>query len=173
LDGETFLDRLIGAFRPHCEPLLAVLGHEAEMVRQGVQRADQVRFVFNPAPESGQITSLQCGLREVPEDAAGVIFTPVDYPAVMSSTVVAVVEAFRAGGVAVVVPTFEGRHGHPVCIGRSLIPDLLQLPENSSAREVIHRNVGRTRYIEVADAGILRDVDTPEGYSRLLERDAG
>ena len=69
-----------------------------------------------------------------------------------------------------VVPTFQGRRGHPVCIGRQLIPDLLGLPQDSRAREIIHRNVDRTRYVEVDNAGILRDVDDPETYRQVVKQ---
>lgn len=173
LDGETFLDRLIGAFVPHCAPVLVVLGHNAEIIRHAIQRGGQVRFVLNPAPERGQLSSLQCGLREVPADAEAVIFTPVDLPAILPATVGALVEAMRESAAGLVVPTFEGRHGHPVGLRRSLFAELLELPASASARDVIRRHAGATRYVAVDDPGILRDVDDPAGYERLLNRDSG
>src|SRR5262245_32305125 len=84
LDGDTFLDRLIRAFRPHCSPLIVVLGYHAEAIRSGVRRGHDVEFVVNPHPEQGQLSSLQCGLSSVPGDSAAVIFTPVDYPRIES-----------------------------------------------------------------------------------------
>lgn len=173
LDGETFLDRVIGAFMPHCAPILVVLGYNAEMIRHGILRGGHVRFVINPAPERGQLSSLQCGLREVPADAEAVIFTPVDLPAVRGSTVEALVQALREALADVVVPTFEGRHGHPVGLQRSLFAELLELPASASARDVIRRHAGATRYVAVDDPGIVRDVDDPASYERLLKRDGG
>lgn len=172
IDGETFLDRLIAAFEPHCAPVLVVLGHDAETIRAGIRRGGDVRFVLNPNPERGQLSSLQCGLSEVPESSGGVVFTPVDYPRIKSSTIAALAAAFRdaPGEHAVVVPTFQGRRGHPVCIARQLIPDLLGLPQDSRAREIIHRNVHRTRYVEVDSAGILRDVDDPATYRQVVKQ---
>jgi CTP:molybdopterin cytidylyltransferase MocA len=172
-EGETFLDRLIRLLRPLCDPVLVVVGEQAEAVANGIRHAPQVRFVRNPAPERGQLSSLQCGLREVPEDREAVLFTPVDYPAVQQQTVTALVEGFRTGGALVVVPTCFGRHGHPVVIDRSLIGELLSLPAEATARDVLHRYTARTRYVEVADEGILRDIDDPEAYGRLLERASG
>ena len=174
LDGETFLDRLIAVFQPHCAPVLVVLGYDAGTIRSGIRRAGDVRFVLNPNPERGQLSSLQCGMKEVPEEADGVIFTPVDYPRVRPATVAALVEAFLTAPdkPAVVAPACQGRRGHPVCVARRLIPDFLALAEDSQARVVIHRNVDRTRCVEVDDPGILRDIDDPEAYRRLLNRDA-
>jgi len=171
-EGETFLDRLISLLEPHCDPVLVVVGESAEAVAGGIRRASEVRFVRNPEPERGQLSSLQCGLREVPGDRQGVIFTPVDFPAVRPATVAALVEGFRAGDALVVAPTCAGRHGHPVLIHRSLIGELLDLPAEATARDVLRRYVARTRYIEVPDQGILRDIDDPAAYGRLLGPDS-
>lgn len=172
LDGATFLDRLIAALRQQCDPVLVVLGHHADRIRGGIRRADEVRWVENPEPERGQLSSLQCGLRQVPEGCDGVLFTPVDYPAVRPSTVTTLAASFRKAGaeVAVLAPTFESRHGHPVGIARALIDEFLGLPPTATARDIIHRHADRTRYVEVDDPGILRDVDDPEAYRRLIDQ---
>jgi CTP:molybdopterin cytidylyltransferase MocA len=80
--GETFLDRLIGLFSRRCSPVIAVLGAQQEMVRAGLRRADVALLVENPDFRLGQLTSMQCGLRAVPAEADGVLFTLVDHPAV-------------------------------------------------------------------------------------------
>ena len=69
LDGETFLDRLIAAFEPHCAPVLVVLGFHAGRTRAGICRSGDVTFVTNPDPDRGMLSSLQCGLAEVPATA--------------------------------------------------------------------------------------------------------
>lgn len=171
-EGKTFLDRLIGLLRPHCDPVLVVVGEQADAVISGIARASEVAFVRNPQPERGQLSSLQCGLRQIPEDRAAVIFTPVDYPAVRPETVAALVKAFETSGALVVVPVCAGRHGHPVAIHRDLFGELLELPAEATARDVLRRHTARTRYVEVADEGVLRDIDDPEAYGRLLGQDS-
>lgn len=173
IEGETFLDRLIVSFQPSCNPIIVVLGFHAEVIRAGSRRAGEVRFVLNPRPEHGQLSSLLCGIRDLHVDVAGVIFTPVDYPLVRPGTVKRIADEFTADGgeALVIVPTCEGRRGHPVCVSRDLFPEFLALPADAQAREVIHRHAGRTRYIEVGDPGILHDVDNPREYRRLLQRE--
>ena len=171
LEGETFFDRMVAALQPSCDLLIAVLGHHEEAVRKGVERADAVRFVRNPEPERGMLSSLQCGLRALPEETAA-IFCPVDYPLVRPATVKALAEAFRARPDApVVVPTCEGRRGHPVLVAGRAIRDLLALPPDASPRDAIRRFRPATIYVETGDAGILHDVDTPADYGRLEDRD--
>jgi molybdenum cofactor cytidylyltransferase len=178
IGGETFLDRLIGAFRPYCTPVVVVLGHHAEIIRSGAKRLREAEVVVNSLPERGQLSSLQCGLRALPPECDAVMFTPVDYPRVLSSTIGVLAQAMDAEigkddePPSVFVPTHKGRHGHPVGARRELIAELLHLPEDATTREVIHRHGNRTRYIEVGDPGILCDIDDPETYKKELALDA-
>jgi molybdenum cofactor cytidylyltransferase len=163
--GETFLDRLIGVFAPHCSPVIAVLGAQREMVRAGLQRAGDALVVENPDFRLGQLSSMQCGLRAVPADADGVLFTLVDHPAVASTTIARLLDA---GAPPLRIPRCNGQRGHPIRISKSLIPELLALPAGSSAREIITRHARDIAYIDVEDPGILADVDDPAAYARLL-----
>ena len=62
---------------------------------------------------------------------------------------------FRAARAPVTVPTYAGKHGHPVCIARPLIAELLALTPEDQASDVIHRHVDQTSYIEVPDSSSL------------------
>jgi molybdenum cofactor cytidylyltransferase len=167
---ETFLDRLISVLREHCAPVIVVLGHEAERIRAGAARESEAVFVVNGQYRDGQLSSLQCGLRELPQDAEGFLFTPVDIPLVAPATVAALARAFaQEGGRALVaIPCFEGRRGHPVCCARELGAELLRLAPGAQARDVIYRHAARTCYVDVDDPGVLRDIDDPETYHALL-----
>ncbi len=167
--GETFLDRLIGILASYCEPVIVVLGHRAETIRAGLSRAGQATFVVNKNYRDGQLSSLQCGLAAVPAASDGVLFTPVDHPAVAPATVAALAAAFERRAGKLVIPRFRGRHGHPVCCARELIPEFCALEKGSQARVVIHRNASQTCYVDVGDPGILADVDDPEAYRSLIQ----
>jgi CTP:molybdopterin cytidylyltransferase MocA len=168
---ESFLDRMIGLLAAHSAPVIVVLGAHADAIRGGSARASQAVFVENERYREGQLSSLQCGLRAVPEEAAsGVIFTPVDFPRVLAGTVAGLAAAFwRGGGTGLVIPRYQGVRGHPVCAARSFIPEFLALPAEAQAREIIHRHAGEACYVDVDDPGILRDVDDPEAYRSLAE----
>jgi len=162
--GETFLDRLIRCFSAYCSPVIVVLGHEPEVIRAGVRSAGNAVFVLNPDYSRGQFSSMQCGLRAVPEEADGVLFTPVDHPNIEPATV----RQLIAAGAPIAIPQYLGRHGHPVLFTRALIPEFLGLGPEVQAREVLHGHASEIRYLDVADAGILDDIDDPDAYHRLL-----
>ena len=170
-DGETFLDRLILTLGGSCSPVIVVLGCEPQRIRAGLHHAELATFVTNQDYRRGQLSSLQRGLAAVPPEAEGVMFTPVDYPAVRPSTIARIARRFqtRQPHEWLVIPRSQGRHGHPVCVVRDLIPEFLALTEDAQARDVIRRHRERTVYVDVDDAGILKDVDDPESYARLKE----
>ncbi len=168
-EGERFIDRLILTLSAVCSPVIVVLGWESQTIRAGMRCAAMARTVINPDYQRGQLSSLQCGLAEVPAEACGVMFTPVDHPAVLPSTVVRLARAFeeRAPGRLAVIPRYQGRSGHPACVARELLNEFLALPPEATARDVINRHRDETMFIDVDDPGILLDVDDPETYRRL------
>jgi molybdenum cofactor cytidylyltransferase len=163
-EGEAFLCRLARILNEVCGRVVVVLGNDAKRVRGAVPK--NVEIAINPEPGRGMLSSLQCGLRTL-MGAGAVLFLPVDYGAVRGDTVARI--AAEAGTAEIVVPTFEGRHGHPVCVSQAIAEELLALPPTAQAREVIRRRRAVTRYIEVEDPGIVNDVDTPEDYRALVE----
>ena len=167
--GETFLDRLIGLFSAVCDPVIVVLGYDAERIRTESRRAHQARFVVNPDPGRGMLSSFQCGLREIPADVQGVLFTLVDHPAVDPATLTSLVEAFAADGAPVTKPVYAGRRGHPVCIARPVADEILALPVDAQAPGVLRRYRDVTRLVPVDDPGVVEDVDDPAAYAKLLE----
>jgi len=166
--NETFLDRLIRVFSTVAGPIIVVVGHHATQIREGIHRSEEVQFVANPDPDRGMLTSLQCGLKAVPAAAEAVMFTPVDHPHIQSSTLQALAAHVRINRAPVTIPTYAGAHGHPVCIARPLIEELLKLPETATAADVIHRYKNTTCYVEVPDRAILIDIDDPDSYAELV-----
>lgn len=162
--GETFVARLVRVFSQFCDPVTVVLGYHADAIRAAVD----AKFVVNPDPDRGQLSSLQTALAGIPEDVDGFLFTPVDCPAVEPETLAALVEAFRRGA-RIAIPRFDGRRGHPVCVARSLAAEFLALPPASETREIIQRHSSAIEYIGVNDAGILADIDDLAAYRALVE----
>lgn len=161
-EGETFLDRLITRFDGICRPLIVVLGYGADVVRAGIVHTERARLVINPQPERGMLSSLQCGLKQVPPDCDAVLFMPVDLPAVRRTTI----DDLAHTAASVAIPLCDGSKGHPVRISRPVMDELLALPVAAQAKDVLHRH--RAVMIETGDPGILHDVDTPADYDELL-----
>jgi molybdenum cofactor cytidylyltransferase len=166
--GETFLDRLIRVLGAVCDPVIVVLGFHGDEIRAAAHGS--TRFVVNPDPSRGQLSSLQTALAEVPSSADGFLFMPVDCPSAEPETVQKIVDAFYATAKPLlVIPRHDGRRGHPVCVRCELIQEFLALSPQGQAKEVVRRHADRTHYLDTLDAGVLSDIDDPEAYRVLQE----
>lgn len=164
---ETFLDTLIGLFITRCTPVIVVLGAGAERIRREALRP--AVFVINADYEHGMTTSLECGLRAVPAEAEGVLFTLVDHPAVSASTLDALLEAPRP---LLRVPRYGGERGHPIWFSRALIPEFLAIPVGGAANAVVRRHRAATEFLDLDDPGIVADIDDPAAYRNLTGQPA-
>ncbi len=167
----SFLDTLTRLFSGRCSPVIVVLGAHAAQIRAAAIRP--AIFVENPDYARGMTGSMQCGLRAVPPDADGVLFTLVDHPAATLATLDALLAPMDPQRAPLVrVPRFRAKRGHPIWFSRDLIPEFLALPADGPARDVVARYVDRTEYLDLDDPGIVADIDSPEDYRALMESGA-
>jgi hypothetical protein len=89
---------------------------------------------------------------------------PADCCAVTPETFAAL--AAEADGDAVIYPSHRGRRGHPPVIPARYADKLLSYDGEGGAKGFLAALPARG--FEVADAGVLLDMDTPEDYSALL-----
>jgi molybdenum cofactor cytidylyltransferase len=167
--GQTFLSAAIQALAPFSDMVIVVAGKNEPNIAPIVY-ANGAVIARNPRPELGQFSSLQIGLQEVlnrGRDAAMV--TLVDRPPVGAATLEQLSEAFAAApnDKWAVVPEHDGKHGHPILLGREMLEAFLKAPVTSSAREVEHQNRQHIAYVVVNDPAVTLNVDTPEQYAGL------
>ena len=172
---ETFLTAAMDALATTCDFVLVVAGANIESLRPIVD-ARSGFIIRNPEPERGQFSSLRVGLQDVLNrgwDAT--IVTLVDRPAADRRTVAALKQHFLRGlgrtgeELWSVVPEYAGRHGHPFVAGREMMEAFLRAPESHTAREVEHEHQAHVAYLEVDDAKVVANVDTPQEYQALVE----
>jgi len=164
--GGTFLSGIAEILGRRCSPVVAVFGFDAERVKQAAPST--VLCVENPDYALGMLTSLQAGLRAVPETCDTMLFTLVDHPAISSATV----DAVMRSGALIAIPRFDNQRGHPVLIRRQIATEFLREPATSKVRDVIDRHAAEIEYVEVDDPGISDDIDDPALYAKLLAREA-
>jgi len=66
-----------------------------------------------------------------------------------------------------VIPTILGERGNPVLIARGLFDAVAKLEGDIGARKLIEAAGGDVIEVPVDDAGIQRDIDTPEALAAL------
>lgn len=168
--GQSFLETAITNLKAAgIEKVTLVLGHHAEAIQSAVDLG-AVRIVVNREYQRGQTSSLQMGLAAVSEDSPeAVILCLVDHPAISTQVIKKLRGRFELTHPPVLIPTHNGTHGHPIIIGQALFPELLSLQPEEPANIVIRKYRHATQFVEVADPGVLLDVDDPETYQQLVE----
>ena len=176
-DGQSFVRQLSQTLWAGGVAEVLVVGRpddaalRAEVETVGVP----ARFVENPdADTAGQISSIVAGLRVADRPGVrAVLVTPVDLPLVTTETVRTLLSSFNSTGAQIVRPVHGGGHGHPVIFARALFAELRAADVSRGAIAVLRAHEGAILNVEVADPGVLTDVDTPEDYQRLFGRPPG
>jgi len=172
--GGTLLSAAIKALSDYCDLVIIVAGKNETALRPVIYGCGAF-LALNPNPDLGQFSSLQVGLHEVlnqGRDAAMV--TLVDRPPPQSTSLQALTSAFanRNHDVWSVVPEYQGKHGHPILIGREMMEAFLKAPPTSVARDIEHANQQRILYVPVSDSQVTANIDTPEQYASI-QSDSG
>lgn len=145
--------------------LVAAVPDSIAVLRPGAHRlADALRDAGLRTVEcanagDGMGASLACGIAAA-SDADGCLIALGDMPWIASATIRAVANALVAGA-SIVTPVHRGERGHPVGFARRHFAALSALTGDAGARSVLLAHSSELRMLDVDDAGIVRDVDTP------------
>jgi molybdenum cofactor cytidylyltransferase len=145
-------------------PLLVVLGHEAEPVREALSGLP-CRFVQNPDWRQGQSTSVSAGAAAVPPDAEAAVVLLADMPFVDAVAIRAVTSRWRETGAPLVSCRYGGVPAPPTLYCRPLLAELQGGRGEGRGREVVRRHGDRAAWVDLP-AGALADVDLPEDLER-------
>lgn len=114
--------------------------------------------------DGGMGHSLACAADHAIARSPGVVVVMLgDMPFVQAGTIAELVDAVQAP-TDIAAPRLGGRRGHPVVFGAAHLPALSRLAGDRGAAELLRRHP--VKLIEVDDAGVLHDVDTPEDLER-------
>lgn len=171
----TVLGHVISVFaHAGIEDILVVTGSAREEIEKVVIEGKKnypVRSVFNENfAQREMLSSIQCGLRALTplpsqwEGGTAALIGLGDQPQVRERSVRMVCETFRQTGSPIVVPSYQMRRGHPWLVDKKLWEEILEMNAPQTPRDFLNGYSSEIRYVEVDDAGILADLDTPEQY---------
>jgi CTP:molybdopterin cytidylyltransferase MocA len=136
-----------------------------EIVR--VLKEFSVTIAVNDLQESDMAESVGMGLSAIDGASTGVFICLCDYPLVTSATLSAMGREHNARPDLIIIPTFQGRRGHPTLFPRFILEEV---KKHSTLRDVISGHKDKILFFPIADEGVVLDMDTPEEYQKILER---
>jgi molybdenum cofactor cytidylyltransferase len=168
----TFLEHLLDVTRhPKIGVARVVLGAGAEEIRTAA-KLDPSAVVVNHEWEKGQLSSICAGVRSLANlETDGVVICPVDHPLVSAALVAELVEQFYESGKSIVLPTYNGRRGHPVIFSSALYGELLSAPSDRGARAVVWAHGSDVLEVPTEEEGILLNLNNPDMLKYAIGRE--
>ena len=125
-----------------------------------------VTFVENPDYEAGLSTSLKRGIAALPDSIDGAIICLGDMPQVAAAEIDRLIAAFSPlEGRAICLPTYDGKRGNPVLWAKRFFHEMQDIEGDVGARHLIGMYDNVITEVEMAGAGVLVDIDTPQALA--------
>ncbi len=147
------------------ETIIVVVGHRAAEIESQLQDGDVI-FATNPHADSAMAASIHHGVQALANESEAVLITPVDHPAVPDEVVTRLIQEWRVGA-RLVIPTNQGRGGHPVLIDLSFRSELLDLDPARGLKSFFDAHRSEVTRVPVNSNYIARDMDTWDDYRSL------
>ena len=170
--GKPLLGHVLDSLRSSSvDEIILVLGYEAERILERVA-TPQVQMVLNPDYRSGMLSSLKQGLKAIQPQAEAFLIVLADQPEIPPRLIHRLIDEFRSVRPAksIVIPSYQGRRGHPALFGAKYRAEILQLSGETGARQILARHPDEILTLEMDHDAVVIDVDTEEDYLKYRER---
>ncbi len=141
---------------------IAVVRPENKALADLLQDAG-LKVFFCTEQETEMADSLSAAVKfsaDFSESSAGFVIALADMPYVDAQTT-ATIASKLVEGASIVVPTYQGKRGHPVGFSAKFRGELESLHGDEGARSILNRYPEEVVFLECGDSGILADIDTP------------
>ncbi len=150
-----------------CDKIVVVLGHSSEKIKRELQvfinKSDElklrVKFVTNENFEKGMLSSLKYGLN-AELNSKWLLYHFVDQPGLPE-------EFYQEFTTQIennydwIQPSYNSKKGHPLLLQSSIFNSILELPDNSSLKEISMNNKTKKKFWDCKYKEILQDIDYP------------
>lgn len=168
--GKTVLETVIeNAVSTLKNKVLVVLGAKREEIMQHIG-FKQVKYLFNDNYNEGMLSSVICGISDVPDEADAALIILGDQPQISTEVIDEVISAWQQSGKGIIIPVFNGKRGHPVLIEKRYHHEIKRLDPEAGLRSLYGKFAGDIYEVECGTSSILRDLDTPDDYRREINQ---
>ncbi len=167
----NFLEKTVSLYQDFGE-VSVVLGHNLDEI-MAQSSLPGVQIIENPNYRQGMGSSLVAGVQALQElKLDGIWITFCDMPHLKEETLAKLYQCVLANSNRIVLPSYEGRRGHPAYVPADLFSELLAVQGDVGAREVLKRHEDRITFCPVLDQAVIEDVDQKEILEHVREREA-
>lgn len=169
---KSFLETVIDNFqKAGIEKILAVLGFAAEEIAKQLKLRHDL-YVINENYQLGQFSSFQTGVKQLGPAISGTFLALVDQPQIGAPVIKKLLNAFHKNFSSnkIMVPTYQGKRGHPPIFPKTLFSEILFAPPSQTAADIIRKDHGRVLEVETEDECILWNINNKHDLDEVRER---
>jgi molybdenum cofactor cytidylyltransferase len=157
------------------EQVIVVTGCDADSVAAACRSVSGGRMVdlcFNPDWATGMLSSIRVGLSALDPTLDGFFVALGDMPLITPEVYRRLAAAFREAPDRYVLPTFDGKRGHPVLFPIAVAGMVDGPPADTGLRALLQRSPERVLAVPVTTSAVCLDLDTPEQYAEAMKERA-
>jgi molybdenum cofactor cytidylyltransferase len=166
--GGTLVEHAVRqAQQAEFDPVVVVLGAQAELVREAVLPTGAA-WIVNADWESGMGSSLRCGVARILEmdlDLEALAVLLADQPFVTAKHLRQMGREFEQQGAPILAALYGGTVGVPAIFGSSVFAKLMTLPPDAGARALLRGGEAEVQRYELPEAAT--DIDTPADFAAI------
>ncbi len=172
LGGRSVIARLLDALQhPMIRERYVVVRPGDEPLRAAAEEAG-AKAIVPATPPPDMRTSVSHAIAEIeksqaPQDDDAWLLVPADHPVLSRGTIDKLLACWNSTSATILIPTFEGKRGHPTLFRWKLARELASIPPDRGLDWLVQRHSEEIVELPVDDPSILYDLDTPEDYQRL------
>jgi len=169
-NGSTMIENVISnVSHSKVDRILVILGSSACDIEKLI-RTKSVNYCYNENYRDGMLSSVRCGLSNIPPGFRAVMIFQGDQPLITPSTSDSVIDSYNLSGKGIVIPVFHNKRGHPVLIDKKYYNEIEKLSSSVGLRSLSYTFPRDVQEVAVNDPGILRDFDTYQQYERAINQ---
>ncbi len=165
IEGKSIIKRLVEECALESSKTVVVVGHEKDLIIKELEGLN-VFFVVNPEYKNGGMSSsIRIGISSIKPSKAYLI-TPGDMPYLQRWICKKIIDVYIRSKAKIVIPSFEGKGGHPILFDASLREELLAVKEETKGlKAILNRHADEILKVEIGTSRVLIDID----YKKDLE----
>lgn len=167
-NGKTIIETVVDNALKATGDVVVVLGSHKEQIEAKLSTKN-ISIAYNEYYLQGMLSSVICGFMALPEEIPAVLIFLGDQPQIPVEAAQMVLNEWGKSGKGIVIPTYNGKRGHPVLIETRFRTEIENLDKEKGLRHLMETRKSDILEVDCSFPQILRDIDTPEEYEKEIK----
>jgi len=160
-DGKKVITHIVDELlASRLDQVVVVVGSESDRI-EGELSQRSVGIVANPDYARGMLTSVRCGIENLPSECSTVMVVLGNQPSLNHELVDEMVIKFGKAGKGILVPCCRGKHGYPLLFMMKYRDEIMTSFDETGLRGLLTAHAEDVFEMEVSDSSALSDIDRP------------